>query len=119
MEISQIKMVLNQPIDGELSQKLIKNTPQTKKLKISDDEPIKEILGKQKVNIQELVESLNKFIQEIDYNLQFIPDQKSGNVIIKVFDKEGNLIRQIPPEAFLSLSSKIGEHIGILINSML
>lgn len=119
MEISQIKLVLNQPTIGEPAQKPLKGSTQTKESHPPTKEPVKEIQVRQQESIQELAETLNKFIERINYNLQFIPDQEAGGVIIKVLDREGNLIRQIPPEAFLALSSKIGDHIGILINSKL
>lgn len=119
MEISQIKVVLNKTPVGESSPKYSKPLLQTKETQQIEKEPIGEIVGRQKESVKELAENLTKFMQSINYNLQFIPDREEGTVIIKVLDKDGNLIRQIPPEAFLALSSKIGEHIGILINSKL
>ncbi len=119
MEITQIKDVLNRSVVGEPSQKSLKGLVQRKEFEAPENEPVEETSGRQSKNIEELTENLNRFMQSINYNLQFIPDRESGIVIIKVLDKEGNLIRQIPPEAFLALSSKIGEHIGVLINSKL
>ncbi len=82
-------------------------------------ESIKKVTVEQEEAIQQLAENLNQFMKSIDYNLQFIPDRQAGIVIIKVLDGEGKVIRQIPPEAIQSLSSKIGESIGILLNSKL
>lgn len=119
MELSQIRGILNSLEVGESYRKSPKNTTKTEEPLPSEKKPMVEILGRQKENIKNLAENLNKFMQSINYNLQFIPDREEGTIIIKVFDKEGHLIRQIPPEAFLTLSSRIGEHIGVLINSKL
>ncbi len=119
MEITQIKDVLNRSVIVEPSRKSLKGLGQSEEFQTHENRPVEEISGRQSKKVEELTENLNRFIQSINYNLQFIPDRESGIVIIKVLDKEGNLIRQIPPEAFLALSSKIGEHIGVLINSKL
>jgi flagellar protein FlaG len=110
----QIRLILEEGIHNSP-----KKPSKTEEIEGFPKDSIDENIGKGKGEILKLAENLNQFIQRIGYNLQFIPDQKSGTVVIKVLDKEGNLIRQIPPEAFLALSSKIGEHIGILINSKL
>jgi|YelNatPaOPRAMG01_1025707.scaffolds.fasta_scaffold67388_3 uncharacterized FlaG/YvyC family protein len=66
--------------------------------------------------IQKLAEHINRFAKENQISLQFIPDKESGIVIIKVYDGQGKFIRQIPPEALMSLSAKIGKKNGILFN---
>ena len=84
---------------------------------------IKEILGKiPKGNedaIKQLAENLNRFMQDMNYSIQFVPDKESGAVIIKVVDGKGKVIRQIPPDAFAGLSSNMGEGIGLILNKML
>lgn len=119
MEISKINDIISRFVFKETNKKSIKTLPIYKKIQSFENEPLKDILRDQKEIIQELAERFNKFMQTVDYNLQFIPDQKEGTVIIKVLDKEGNLIRQIPPEEFLVLSSHLGEHIGVFIKSTL
>jgi len=66
--------------------------------------------------IRKLAEHINRFAKENQISLQFIPDKESGMVIIKVYDGQGKFIRQIPPEALMSISAKIGKKNGILFN---
>ena len=69
--------------------------------------------------VKALTESINQVMQINRYSLQFVPDKEAGRVVIKVLDAEGNLIRQIPPEALLGVSDKIGDGIGIVVNKTL
>ena len=79
-----------------------------------------------KVNVQAneetakaLAEHINTFMRNMSYSLQFVMDKQNGQVIIKVLDGEGNLIRRIPPEAMMALSHKIGDSIGMVVNQTL
>lgn len=69
--------------------------------------------------IKALTERLNHFMKSLRFNLQFIPDRESGEVVIKVYDGDGNLIRRIPPEVMGLLSSEFGSDIGLLLNAQL
>ena len=84
-----------------------------------DPEFLKEISKIKEEDIQELVDSINRAMKAMNYSLQFVPDREGGAVVIKVLDGGGKIIRQIPPEAILSLSSKFGENLGFLINEKL
>jgi flagellar protein FlaG len=66
--------------------------------------------------IKGLLESVNRVIEAMRYNIQFIVDQESGGVIIKVVDGEGNLIRQIPPDGLSALLSDTNGALGLLLN---
>jgi len=50
---------------------------------------------------------------------QFVPDMESGQVIIKVLDVDGKIIRRIPPEFMVKLADKIGESTGLVVNETL
>jgi len=65
------------------------------------------------------VKSVNQIVEAMRYNIQFVVDKESGGVIIKVVDSEGNLIRQIPPEGLVALSSDTGAGLGLLLNTEL
>jgi uncharacterized FlaG/YvyC family protein len=58
-------------------------------------------------------------MKNMRYSIQFVMDKENGQVIIKVLDGEGNLIRRIPPEAMNALSSRIGDSIGMVVNQTL
>lgn len=66
--------------------------------------------------IHELADRINEFMRSMNYSLQFVPDRESGMVIIKVLDGKGKVVRQIPPEELASISSMLGERIGMLLN---
>lgn len=119
MEIPGIKESQGRPIAPDQTEKPLKKTSQHKEIEVSSKGFVQKTIDEQEESIKQLAENLNQFMKNLDYNLQFIPDREAGIVIIKVLDGNGKLIRQIPPEAFLSLSSRIGESIGIFINSKL
>jgi uncharacterized FlaG/YvyC family protein len=66
-----------------------------------------------------LAEHMNSFMQSMRYSLQFVVDRDNNQVIIKVLDGEGNLVRQIPPEALAELSRRSGDGTGIVVNQTL
>jgi flagellar protein FlaG len=66
--------------------------------------------------IRKMAENINRFMEDMDFSLRFIPDKEAGIVIVKVLDSDGNTIRTIPPEEMAALSSRIGSSIGMLIN---
>ncbi len=119
MEIPAIKDIQSRPTIPDSSEKHPKKPSPLKEPEGSSMEFVEKISEEQEKRVQELTENLNQFMRNIDYNLQFVPDREAGVVIIKVLDANGKVIRQIPPEAILSLSSRIGESMGVLINSKL
>lgn len=66
--------------------------------------------------IRKMAEHINRFMEDMDFSLRFIPDKEAGKVTIKVLDSDGNTIRTIPPEQMATLSSRIGSSIGMLVN---
>jgi len=76
-------------------------------------------LRKNEEAIKALTENINSFMQNMRYSIQFLLDKANGQVVIKVLDGEGKLIRRIPPEAMVALSHRIGESIGMVINETL
>lgn len=119
MDTPVIKETLVRPIPQDLSPKVSKKSVEEKEPDLAAALSIKEITMEQEEAARKIAESLTEFVKSIGYSLQFIPDREAGLVVIKVLDGEGNLVRQIPPEAIRFLSSKIGESIGILLNSKL
>jgi uncharacterized FlaG/YvyC family protein len=66
-----------------------------------------------------LTEKLNQFIETMQYSLQFIPEKDGKQIIIKVYDGQGKLIRRIPPESMSMLADHLGESIGLMLNRIL
>lgn len=119
MDIPALKDARFQSTHPEPLPKDPKKSPGSIEVEMVSMGSLEMVTGQQEEIVQQLAENLNQIMRSINYNLQFIPDREAGVVIIKVLDGNGKLIRQIPPEAFLSLSSRIGESIGIFINSKL
>jgi len=121
MEIPPLKGILLPSMPKEPSEKVLQKPVESKTMETNPmvSEVVHQVMSQRDEDIQQLVENLNQFMKSINYSLQFIPDREAGVVIIKVVDGNGRVIRQIPPEAMQSLSAKIGENIGVLLNSKL
>lgn len=67
--------------------------------------------------LQQGIENLNKNIRVFNSKVSFSVDKDTGRTIIKVRDRDTNeIIREIPPEDFLRIASKLSELMGILID---
>ena len=69
-------------------------------------------------NLEAVAEGINNFLKKMKYSLQFVVDRKNGQVTVKVLDEEGNLVRQIPPQAMASLPRE-GGMTGMILNETL
>lgn len=66
--------------------------------------------------IKNLLGRISDFAKNNQISLKFVLDKELGLVIIRVYDVEGNLIRQIPPEEVLAFSAELGKKKGFLLN---
>lgn len=63
------------------------------------------------------VERANKAIQGVDKRFEYSVHQKTGEIIVKVLNKETNeVIREIPPEKLIDLVAKLQEICGMIID---
>ncbi|MBM4339196.1 MAG: flagellar protein FlaG [Deltaproteobacteria bacterium] len=122
MEITEAKkmIMITPPAVREPAPKPSKKTEPPSDERVNDDEKITEFVeriaaGKDKA-VQDLVENLNQFMKSMRFSLRFIPNMESGRAVIKVLNGDGKVIRQIPPEAMIALSSRFGADIGLLVN---
>ncbi len=79
-----------------------------------------EIKGEQLQQLQDNVSKLNDYMQNINRNLQFTVDKKSGSSVIIVRDSETDeIIRQFPSEEILNARSAIeqAETKGIFVEA--
>lgn len=66
--------------------------------------------------VEEAVNQVNEYVQNLSRDLQFTVDQDSGRTIIKVLDSETHeVIRQIPPEELLQIANQLTEGGGLLL----
>ncbi len=71
-----------------------------------------------KSELSNVVEEINKHIQNMSRDLQFSVDEDAGRVVVKVLDSEtGDLIRQIPSEEALRIAESISENVGVLFEA--
>ena len=88
----------------------------------TDDSPggNSEISATDPVSQMEALKAVLKKIEENSplatevYNFEIRQD--TGKIYVRVEDKEGNLIRQIPPERFLEVNENISQMIGLFLD---
>jgi len=85
----------------------------------------KQVQTQQETNIKpHVIQSKAADIQRISQTLsnkklQFVVDQSSNQVIVKVIDKDTDkVIKELPPEELQRLHSNLQEAIGLLLNEM-
>jgi len=65
--------------------------------------------------IDDVVSELNNLVRELHRELQFSVDDKSGDTIIKVVDRETDeVVRQIPSEEVVRLRQRLQEAAGAI-----
>ena len=70
-------------------------------------------------NLRQTVSDLEKISLAFDRRLQFIVDQESKELIVKVIDNETDqVIRVLPPEELQRLHSRLRETMGFLFDGV-
>jgi flagellar protein FlaG len=76
-----------------------------------------EILDLKQLDIHRMAADIEQVSQTFNRKLQFIVDQQSQEVIVKVIDKNTDkVIKVLPPEELQRLHRKLKETIGLLFN---
>jgi flagellar protein FlaG len=69
-----------------------------------------EVAPKEPVTIEKAVATIQEYVQSLQRDLHFTVDEDLERTVIKVVDGDsGELIRQIPEEAFLELARKLSD----------
>jgi flagellar protein FlaG len=64
------------------------------------------------------VEASNRVVQSLQSKIEFVTDDSSGEMLIKVIDPSNNeVIRQIPSEEMLAISRALDRMQGLLVKS--
>lgn len=66
--------------------------------------------------VREVVEDVQQYLQEHNIRLSFKVHDKTGDLVVRMLDKDGEVIRQIPPEEMLKLREKLEQLTGVLLN---
>lgn len=65
--------------------------------------------------LQDVVDGLNGLVQDLKRDLEFSVDHGSGEMVIKVIDRETDeVVRQLPPEEVLKLRKRLLEAAGVM-----
>jgi len=65
--------------------------------------------------LDQMVSGLNDLVQELHRELQFTLDKESGEVVIKVIDRQTEeVVRQLPPEEVLRLRERLQKAAGAI-----
>ena len=69
----------------------------------------------QREDLQAAVAQVSTYVQSLSRSLDIRSDDRTGDTVIKVFDKTTDeLIRQIPSEEVLAISAAISEQLDVL-----
>lgn len=83
-----------------------------KPVKQSEEKPA-QLLGSE--DTSSVVAELNSLAQNLQRNLVFSVDQKSGDTVIKVLDKETDeVVREIPSKDLREIKARLEETAGII-----
>jgi flagellar protein FlaG len=107
---------IDRPEGAEHSEKAVQRQSPQREVKAEKNEKIavQELEGQ---SLDKAVEQLNAVLASMDRYVRFSVDKPSGRTVVKVIDNRNDeVIKQIPPDAILSLSAKIKELIGILFD---
>lgn len=66
--------------------------------------------------VESTLEGINEYLSEIESSLSFVYDEASGRSAVQVLDKDGEIIRQIPPQELLDVYARIRDVVGILLD---
>lgn len=90
-----------------------KNLPKVKVEATKQDVKAEE-KAQQAANVEQAVASISDYVQSVQRDLQFSVDEELDKTVVKVVDgQSGELIRQIPEEAFLELARRLNDGDGL------
>jgi flagellar protein FlaG len=93
------------------------DTPDTTMPVKKTNETLENIDKKSKQSIENTIQALKDFVESNNRSLKIQVHQGTGDIMIKVIsEKDGRVIREIPPEKVLDIVENMEEHSGILFN---
>jgi flagellar protein FlaG len=80
------------------------------------DEDKNEQTGQER--LKTAVQEIDRFVQSVKRNLEFLIDESSGKVVVKVIASDsGEVIRQIPNEEVLKLANSLNDASSLLFTA--
>jgi len=90
------------------------NDARKQKQEVSQDSGNKQ----QQVPPEELLQQINALTEDGIYSVRFENDAPSGNMVVKVVDRNTDeVIRQIPPEELINLTKRMNDLRGNLVST--
>lgn len=106
------------PIEDKKMQDVVKAIDEAQVINYSENKKKTEEVPLSSTEVTETIDEMNAFLQEMQRNLSFSMDEKSGQSVIIVKDSETEeVIRQIPSEELVVLRKKMDDLTGILFDT--
>jgi len=94
-----------------------KSTSQDSKASAKKAETSDKVKNISKETLERTVQALKNYIESNKRHLNITVHEQTGIIIVRVIsEKDGRVIREVPPEKFLDLAASIEEFAGSLFN---
>lgn len=116
--ISQIASAVNFSItNGGQAAPLVEIKPQKSAAPVElPQQAVKAVAEVDIGTVKKSAESINKFMQQFNRNLQFSVDEETGTNVVRVIDSSSQeVIRQMPTEEMLAIAKALDKLQGLLI----
>ncbi|WPL18574.1 flagellar protein FlaG [Thiorhodovibrio winogradskyi] len=60
------------------------------------------------------VQQINKFVESMQRSLEFALDEEGEQMVVKIKDADGEVVKQLPPESVLELRRRLTEVEGMI-----
>ena len=105
-------------IQQQASQKPSDDVAIKRKAKESSGGVVESSTDQSKVQPEELLSQIKALTEDGDYSVRFENDAESHQVVVKIVDIENDeVVRQFPAEEILTLSSRLEELRGNIVNT--
>jgi len=92
----------------------IKAQPEANTNQMTENKTTKQVSTEE---VKTLTDEMNKFMQLINSDIQFVFHEKMQRLIVQVVDtKEGKVLKEFPPHELLDTMAKIKEYVGLLLD---
>lgn len=107
LKTSGVKLPVDKPVHSESD---VAGNEELKSATVSVLGDVKANASKDSADLEQAVDTLNGYIQNVQRNLQFSIDKDSGTMVVKVIEANSEkVIRQMPTEESLRLARHLAE----------
>ena len=83
-------------------------------------ESIKKVRESSEATVKHTAEALEDYAKSMKRDLKIQIHGPTGNIMVKVIsEKDGRVIREIPPEEWLNLAARMKDMAGVLLHKMI